>query len=517
MKNIIITLIFGVFYTISSQGQISDLAALSSGELRTFHAMWDKQQKFYGYLLVYNKGNINETEVEFEYVVLDKNLKQVLSKTIKADKIVERYNGYLNMKNELILYPLYVDNAKKQYSNTGVQNSWKIDLTTNSVTPYFGLCFENEVIEECQFDGTIKELIKEEKKEKKSLGYNVESNISILKEGGYVATKYEDYGNYFNNYTWIRFDENKKELWRTTMDEESNKKNSYIIRNLLIDSSHIYAFKIYTNYSTGEGTSLALLVLDTHTGKIVKQTAIDEFTDKKGISDDTNFSMLNLVGEGSGKLDSYKDFDDKIVFTGKIMASWKYTKGYYRMILDKKTLEMKYDHLFFHPDFNEKIDRITKDGRVGLYQFAIRDVFFLSDGSVIYIFEKYLDNGYSVRNDDLIFVFTDKDYKIKNVQIIDKEKSKNSATDYLFGQYLHDGKDFVFYFQDYKKGESKKDNKWLLYIYTWVNGELKNEEFPILTQENVIYPYVAKEGYILLREYNKNEKYNQIRLEKLNF
>ncbi len=31
-----------------------------------------------------------------------------------------------------------------------------------------------------------------------------------------------------------------------------------------------------------------------------------------------------------------------------------------------------------------------------------------------------------------------------------------------------------------------------------------------------IDPFPAKEGYIMLREYNEKDKYNQIRLEKIN-
>jgi hypothetical protein len=45
---------------------------------------------------------------------------------------------------------------------------------------------------------------------------------------------------------------------------------------------------------------------------------------------------------------------------------------------------------------------------------------------------------------DLVYINTDKDFKVKDVQVFEKEKSKWVNSDYLFSQYLNDGKDVVF-------------------------------------------------------------------------
>ncbi len=51
-----------------------------------------------------------------------------------------------------------------------------------------------------------------------------------------------------------------------------------------------------------------------------------------------------------------------------------------------------------------------------------------------------------------------------------------------------------------------------------IDGKFKQEIIPISEKDNYqVMPYVAKEGYILLREYNNKDKYNKIRLEKLNY
>jgi hypothetical protein len=58
----------------------------------------------------------------------------------------------------------------------------------------------------------------------------------------------------------------------------------------------------------------------------------------------------------------------------------------------------------------------------------------------------------------------------------------------------------------------------ILGINTIINGKLSEEKIPLTAKKKYsIYPQPAKEGYIMLREYNEKDKYNQIRLEKLNY
>ena len=77
----------------------------------------------------------------------------------------------------------------------------------------------------------------------------------------------------------------------------------------------------------------------------------------------------------------------------------------------------------------------------------------------------------------------------------------------------------VFFYKDYLKDDETKDKNWNLYINTIINGKFSQEQVQISSKEDkyFIYPYIAKEGYILLNEFNKKDKYNQIRLEKLNY
>jgi hypothetical protein len=104
------------------------------------------------------------------------------------------------------------------------------------------------------------------------------------------------------------------------------------------------------------------------------------------------------------------------------------------------------------------------------------------------------------------------------VKILEKEKTKWANNDYLFSQYLNDGKDVVFFYRDYQTDPATKQKSWKLFINTLIDGQFKQEEITISEKENfAVFPYVAKEGYILLREINTKEKFNKIRLERLNY
>jgi hypothetical protein len=44
-----------------------------------------------------------------------------------------------------------------------------------------------------------------------------------IKEGGYLALEYNDYGKYVNKNSLIKFDDNKKEVWRYSYNTNGDK------------------------------------------------------------------------------------------------------------------------------------------------------------------------------------------------------------------------------------------------------------------------------------------------------
>ena len=225
-----------------------------------------------------------------------------------------------------------------------------------------------------------------------------------------------------------------------------------------------------------------------------------------------------------------RDFDDKLVMTFNIPREqalvigepYKKHLGYDRMLIDKKTLEIDLKTFTWQQDVSKFIE-VGRNGEIDGYSLLPRDYFFMENGSVAFLFEKGKLSTFGAKpiKSDMVLVTTDKDFKVKEVITLEKKKERNGPNEYLFSQYINNKKDVVFYYEDTKKEKENdvKDRVTYLYINTIIDGQYNQETIKMASKNEKYFvsPYPAKDGYILLREYNEKEKYNQIRLEKLNY
>ncbi|HBK82373.1 MAG TPA: hypothetical protein DDZ41_02060, partial [Flavobacterium sp.] len=199
-----------------------------------------------------------------------------------------------------------------------------------------------------------------------------------------------------------------------------------------------------------------------------------------------------------------------------------YINGYILSKINKATNEITHHKISFSENLKKYIPKINKTGYVeNGYYLNLKDVFFMENGSVNILTEKFKPEGQynRMKTTDLVFISTNPDFQIDLVKTLEKEKSKNQYTDYMFSQEINDKKDVVFFYKDYQKNDETKDKNWILFINTLIEGTF-NQEKVVISSKNEKYitlPYIAKEGYILMREYNEKDKYNQIRLERLNY
>lgn len=501
---------FGLIQAVS-YAQTQDLAALASGDNVGMNALFDTKDNLYGYVSVYSYGKTGDKKQKFEYVILDKNLNPVANKEFEAGLLVANYFGYVDFKGQIILRPSDFNYTQAFAKDAAAPVSMVIDPKTNTVKPkvYYDYQEDGKFVEITQ-PKTFKEERKENRAEKKEKGYNYVSSVGEIKEGGYLAVEYHDYGKYVNKNSLIKFDDHKKEVWRYSYNTDGNKKVFSDLTILEKDDNRLYGILRKVN---DDDKTFSLLVLDMKTGKELSNKPLT------GLSPETIYN-IDVLNSGGGRIDNDKTFDDKVVLLGRNYID-KENRGFARFILDKNNYSVDMKTLSYKPDLYRYIPKLSADGGVeNGYYLQTKDVYFMSDGSVGILSEKFKPAGQynAPKTTDLVYINTDKDFKAKDVQVFEKEKSKWVNSDYLFSQYLNDGKDVVFFFRDYKKDQVTKEKKWNLFINTIIDGKFKQEIVPISEKDNyIVTPYIAKEGYILLREFNEKDKFNKIRLERLNY
>jgi hypothetical protein len=493
-------------------GQSQNLADLAKGDYIGFNALFDQQQNLFGYFTLFGYGNSGDKTKKFEYVILDKNLNPIANKEFEGDITAKNYYGFMDFRGKIVLQPSEIDRFAVKNKDFFIPRSKIINLKENSISNKVYYDYKEGNFTELAEPKNFKASEKEDREEKKLKGYNYMSFVYEIKEGGSLVLEFNNYGNYINNNNLIKFDDNKKEIWRYRYNTSGDKKINEQLNVLEKDENYIYA--LLQNNNKKEKT-FQLLILDMKTGKEIHKKEIT------GLGKNTMDAINSLNSYSFGRISNDKTFDDKIVILGRSYEDTGYlSTGFSRLMIDRKTFAVDTKEITYE-SLKPLIKNLSNNGYVEKgYFLDPRDAYFMKDGSIGILMEKYKAEGeYSApKTTDLVYLFTDKDFKVSGVKIFEKEKTKWENSDYLFSQYLNNGEDVVFFYRDFQKDANTKEKNWNLYINTLIEGKFKQEMVPISAKEDFfVYPYVGKEGYILLREINEKEKFNKIRLERLNY
>lgn len=507
MRKIILLMLLVVQAGVFAQTQ--DLVNLAKGDYMGFNAVFDQKENLYGYVALYSYGKSGEKTKKFEYVFLDKNLNPVANKEFEGDITVGDYYAYMDFKGNIILYPSQYDYTQLKPRDFFAPFSMEIDLKTNTVKRKTYWSYDGQSFSEISQPKNAKAERKEDKEEKRAKGYNYIAYEYEIKEGGMIVSEMNDYGSYVNNNSLIRFGDDKKEIWRYRYNVSGDKKNRELLRIIEKDEKYIYAI---LQKQVRDDKTFEFVVIDMLTGKEVHKKSFSKLNAN-------TLEYITFLNVNYRSVSNQKTFDDKIVMVGRFYDQNDDNTGFARVTLNKETFELT-ETAFLFSELKEFFPKINWTGVVESgYSLVPRDLFFLKDGSVGLLMEKYKPQGdYSAsKTTDLVYLYTDSGFKVKGAKVFEKEKTKRFHSDYLFSQYINNGNDLVFFYKDNQKDDQTKEQNWNLFINTLIGGEFKQEQIPISSKENIIFPYVAKEGYILLQEFNKKAKYNSIRLERLNY
>ncbi len=487
-------LLLSLLLTFTLTSQISDISELANGKLLKFTSIKESNGAIYGYVMISELDEIDKDHIRYEYIILDKNLNKVANGNFNEKDyrgLYTRFGAISKVKDKLLMTVTHFSASPIEYYS--LYNTFRIiNITENKVSEPF---YFNEE----------KAFINGERPNKKFLRTIRKNRVvyPIATQSGFLLNDFliPNIG-FKTSQTMRMYDIEKNKKWEHVANKEELK--GVKVNEIIDDENFLYSF---TNKKT---KMVTIHSLDPNTGKEIFRYVMEKEGSKAN-------HMYNI-----------EDLGDRYVIIGKMSPFHR--KGYdsekslgvFRIELDKKGNELSKNYFFWNQarqfiEINQKGK--TKDG----FRLIAKNFYVFKDGTISVLTEKRKPNKglfgtTSYRTADFVILNFDKDFNLKSLDKIEKDLSKYSFSDYLYSQKVKDGNGVVFFYNDHKEmeGDSKKKN-WVLGIVSIVNGKLNHEQIPMSSEDHFIIPYIAKEGYILLRELNKDSDYDQLRLEKLNY
>lgn len=513
-------LIIFVFLATVCNAQLQDLAKLANGKLIYSSLLYDANDNIYGYLFIYQR-DANKTTRKMEYVFLDKNLNKVSNNTFSSytyeDYAEGKYYDCTLMGENIILNKFY---TYMPFLNNGVM------LPLVSAFQMINLK-ENTVSKEFKFEeGKFTELPADWRKLRKDNRKEITKNTVVAFDNGshsgfFVFQQNTADKDYLEKDIKL-FNENRELKWKYVYNPLGKPAQYFTFHFLYVKDNTIYGLQAKRNMTYA--SEYKIVALDFETGKKKYEYLLEDLK--------SQYSHTLNVKEINGQLVLAGNFS---TFNKKKEFELTDNLGFYRIVLDENGKEIEKKHVKWSA-FSSKID-IDENGEVEK-NFLLKPTRYLlfKDGSISIITEKYkperkgvfiplpiignltsLATYSSEKTTDFVIFTMDTAFALQTINTIKKDLTKYNSSDYLFSQYIDDESGAVFFYDNVVKGDKSKDKSVVLGITRIKNGEIVEERIPIFSKEKYsIDPFPAKEGYIMLREYNEKDKYNQIRLEKIN-
>ena len=259
-----------------------------------------------------------------------------------CDITAKNYYGYMDFRGNLILQPSEIDHYAVKNKDFFLPRSKIVNLKENTIKDKVYYDYKEGKFTELTEPKKVKSSEKEDREEKRLKGYNYISFYYEIKEGGSLVLEFNKYTNYINNNNLIKFDDNKKEVWRYKYNTSGDKKINEELTVLEKDENYIYA--LLQNNNKKEKT-FQLLILDMKTGKEVHKKEIT------GLAKNTMDRINRMSSYSFGRISNDKTFDDKIVILGRNYEDTGYlSTGFSRLLIDRKTFavdtkEIRYESL----------------------------------------------------------------------------------------------------------------------------------------------------------------------------
>ncbi len=520
MKNLFV--IICLFFSELAFAQMQDLRKLATGELVYSTILYDANGDLYGYFYLY-KRDVDVTHKTMEYVLLDKNLNKVSNNIFVNNSYNE--NSFSGGKCHYLDCSLMGDNVilTNLYFYTPVVNSgYPTPLTT---TLQIVSLKDTMVSKELKYqDGVFTELpddlvklkLENKKVETKYLVQSI-NNDSL---SGFFISQNNMEGYNYKEKDFQFYNAKRELLWKYEYNPNGTFNDLTTCKVIHVKGNNIYLKQ--THYIKNYPTDVKIVMLDLRTGEKKYETVVE----------DVNSQYNHTI--------KAKEIDGKLFITGnyspyknKYLFRLDKNLGYFKLVLSQngEVISKQYSNW---SDFS-KFMKVSKNGLVDKeFQLNTKSFWIFKEGAISIIAEKYkpasntlwfllmpiiyMMTDHSHETSDMVLINFDESFQLKDIKTVFKERSSANNEDYLFSQYIQNEEGGTYFFKDSTKKPNDLRSEWVLGINTYLKGQFTQERIPLTSgRQYEIEPLPAKEGYIMLWESNEKDKYNQVRLEKLNF
>ena len=458
-----------------------------------------------GYYLFYKTDRVKMNVFSYKVEILDQNLNKVASQSIEGSRYLTLLNGVYN--NTSLMLKLYEAGKREliflQFDNQANQQS----KTTRRAGRMEAAMLQKALQTDDGQDIDIFPI--------SNTGF-VDYRVVKNKSYGYVIDFYPTNG--------------KGKKWSTGSDLKS--KDLEFATHIYGDENIIVSSILTKPSMFSTSVEMKLLTIDAKTGeKMYEKKIADpdyELFALNGLESDQegNFYMLgNYYPKGKNELNSK-------------------SLGIFEAKLDKEGNVIERHFTSWSDDVSQFVD-VNKKGKIKDVGFVFfHDIIRNADGNLYAIGEQFkkvmLGIQTNIVTKDMMILELDKNYTLKNVNIIDKDETKiilpkgmgiNGAQslayyvksrggfDYEFTCFNKDRSIFSIGYTDYEK-VSGAPNETIYGAITYADSKPTNDKVKLATSRDdkkyfKVLP--SKIGSIVIMEYFKKEKKLDLRMEKINY
>lgn len=499
-------LIIGLFLGfILSFGQVQNIKELSTGVLERSAILSDVNDDVIGYVFLFNNGLVDDGKnQEYEFVLLDKNLNKMTNGTYQLPyhKKVKSVISSVHFKNQ----KLYVKQRLYQAANVASIGDLitQIDLKTNTILKQKLVCY-GAVYDDINFDyfskfdlnsyGFVSNDLYVHNKSNEPVYYELQSRLR--------QSRLDQKDQPFNYITF--YDDNFNKTYEYYLSHDLLKKDySFTVEH--INHEDVIVWQRKRKFEGGlKLETERLLTYNFKTGQL-KHDII--YNSKATNGDEYYIPYVETIADKTYVIGDIKLTKDHYVERYQVKPSLGIKRNIYNnnreLIAENKVY---YQEIFKALNFKDGKD---KDG----YKYLFRDYYNFSDNTFSILLAKQKGDGVFTAQKlaEYIVINFDANGNYINHHLL--EKSKNKYDTYKFSQKnLEENEVLFFYQEEVIEADGKK---YYLVINKLKEGVLTQEKKPFKTDSSYMSFSRAKYGYILVEEYDKEDKESSIRIEKLN-